>query len=132
MNQWEVFVMDMSELAEGKDLALSIRTLNPGHHKYTYKHVRCQVSSNLDGHGRCGDLPGNPFDQSVGLDLISRPLVTRGAGRPGRSMQRSEHGDRLRGREQRGQVGHRVGRGPGRGGRGRGAGAVAPAPTLAE
>jgi phenylphosphate carboxylase gamma subunit len=50
MNQWEVFVMDMSELAEGKDLALSIRTLNPGHHKYTYKHVRCQVSSNLDKH----------------------------------------------------------------------------------
>jgi phenylphosphate carboxylase gamma subunit len=46
MNQWEVFVMDMSELAEGRNLELSIRTLNPGHHKYTYKHVRCQVSAN--------------------------------------------------------------------------------------
>ena len=46
MNQWEVFVMDMTELAEGKDLALSIRTLNPGHHKYTYKHVKCRVSAN--------------------------------------------------------------------------------------
>jgi phenylphosphate carboxylase gamma subunit len=45
MNQWEVFVMDMSELAEGKDIEISIRTLNPGMHKYTYKHVRAQVSS---------------------------------------------------------------------------------------
>ena len=48
MNQWEVFVMDMSELAEGKDIEISIRTLNPGVHKYTYKHVRAQVSSTLD------------------------------------------------------------------------------------
>lgn len=48
MNQWEVFVMDMGELAEGKDIEISIRTLNPGKHKYTYKHVRAQVSSTLD------------------------------------------------------------------------------------
>lgn len=48
MNQWEVFVMDMAELAEGKDIEISIRTLNPGMHKYTYKHVRAQVSSALD------------------------------------------------------------------------------------
>jgi phenylphosphate carboxylase gamma subunit len=48
MNQWEVFVMDMAELAEGKDIEISIRTLNPGMHKYTYKHVRAQVSSTLD------------------------------------------------------------------------------------
>jgi phenylphosphate carboxylase gamma subunit len=44
MNQWEVFVMAMSELAENKDLELTIRTLNPGLHKYTYKRVRAQVS----------------------------------------------------------------------------------------
>jgi len=48
MNQWEVFVMDMNELAEGKDIEISIRTLNPGLQKYTYKHVRAQVSSTLD------------------------------------------------------------------------------------
>lgn len=48
MNQWEVFVMDMSELAEGKDIELSIRTLNPGLQKYTYKRVRAQVSASLD------------------------------------------------------------------------------------
>jgi len=48
MNQWEVFVMDMSELAEGKDIELSIRTLNPGLQKYTYKRVKAQVSSSLD------------------------------------------------------------------------------------
>jgi phenylphosphate carboxylase gamma subunit len=48
MNQWEVFVMDMSELAEGKDIELSIRTLNPGLQKYTYKRVKAQVSTSLD------------------------------------------------------------------------------------
>lgn len=48
MNQWEVFVMDVAELAEGKDLELTIRTLNPGLHKYTYKRVKAQVSSTLD------------------------------------------------------------------------------------
>jgi phenylphosphate carboxylase gamma subunit len=44
-NMWEVFVMDMSELAEGKEIELSIRTLNQGIQKYTYKRVRCQVSA---------------------------------------------------------------------------------------
>jgi len=48
MNQWEVFVTDLSELAEGKELKLSIRTLNPGHQKYTYQHVRAKVSNALD------------------------------------------------------------------------------------
>ena len=47
-NKWEVFVMDMSELAEGEDIELSIRTLNPGLHKYTYKRVKCQVSAKPD------------------------------------------------------------------------------------
>ena len=40
--------MDMAELAEGTDIELSIRTLNPGIHKYTYKRVKAQVSSTLD------------------------------------------------------------------------------------
>ncbi len=47
MNQWEVFVMDVAELAEGQDLELTIRTLNAGIHKYTYKRVKAQVSSDL-------------------------------------------------------------------------------------
>ena len=47
MNQWEVFVMDVAELAEGQDLELTIRTLNAGLHKYTYKRVKAQVSSDL-------------------------------------------------------------------------------------
>ena len=47
MNQWEVFVMDVAELAEGQDLELTIRRLNAGLHKYTYKRVRAQVSSDL-------------------------------------------------------------------------------------
>jgi phenylphosphate carboxylase gamma subunit len=40
--------MDLSELAEGRDLELTIRTLNPGIHKYTYKRVTCRVSAALD------------------------------------------------------------------------------------
>ncbi|HRP97851.1 MAG TPA: phenylphosphate carboxylase subunit gamma [Rhodocyclaceae bacterium] len=47
MNQWEVFVSDPSELVEGKVLELSIRTLNPGHQKYTYRRVKAEVSSDL-------------------------------------------------------------------------------------
>jgi phenylphosphate carboxylase gamma subunit len=47
MNQWEVFVMDVAELAEGQDLELTIRTLNAGLHKYTYKRVKAQVSADL-------------------------------------------------------------------------------------
>lgn len=48
MNQWEVFVMNVAELAEGPELELTIRTLNPGLHKYTYKRVKAQVSSAMD------------------------------------------------------------------------------------
>ena len=47
MNQWEVFVMDVAELAEGQDLELTIRTLNAGLHKNTYKRVKAQVSADL-------------------------------------------------------------------------------------
>ena len=50
MSHWEVFVTDVSELAEGRDLELTIRTLDPGVHKYTYKRVRAQVSAELDRH----------------------------------------------------------------------------------
>ncbi len=52
MNQWEVFVTDLSELPEGKELELSIRTLNPGRQKYTYQRVRATVSEDL---ARFGD-----------------------------------------------------------------------------
>ncbi|MCK0513186.1 phenylphosphate carboxylase subunit gamma [Aromatoleum buckelii] len=48
MNQWEVFVNDLGELSEGKDLELTVRTLNPGMHMYTYKRVKCKVSSELE------------------------------------------------------------------------------------
>jgi len=48
MNLWEVFVLDLGELPAGKDLELTIRTLNPGIHKYTYKRVKCEVSGELD------------------------------------------------------------------------------------
>lgn len=48
MSQWEVFVADLAELPEGKDLELTIRTLDPGIHKYTYKRAKVRVSSQLD------------------------------------------------------------------------------------
>jgi phenylphosphate carboxylase gamma subunit len=50
MNQWEVFVNDLSELAENKEIELSIRTLNPGMHMYTYKRVKAKVSTTLDAY----------------------------------------------------------------------------------
>lgn len=50
MNQWEVFVNDVKELSEDIDLELTIRTLNPGMHKFTYKRVKCQVSTDLKKH----------------------------------------------------------------------------------
>ncbi len=48
MSQWEVFVSDLSELAEGRDLELTIRTLDPGIHKYTYRRAKVRVSKNVD------------------------------------------------------------------------------------
>lgn len=48
MSQWEVFVSDLAELAEGRDLELTIRTLDPGIHKYTYKRAKVRVSKRTD------------------------------------------------------------------------------------
>lgn len=48
MNQWEVFVSDVAELAENRELELSVRTLNPGRHKYTYQRVKAKVSDDLE------------------------------------------------------------------------------------
>jgi phenylphosphate carboxylase gamma subunit len=48
MNTWEVFVDNLDELPEGDSLELTIRTLNPGLHKYTYKRVTAEVSPSLD------------------------------------------------------------------------------------
>jgi phenylphosphate carboxylase gamma subunit len=48
MNQWEVFVMELDELPEGEQLELTIRTLNDGLQKYTYKRVQARVSRNTE------------------------------------------------------------------------------------
>lgn len=48
MNKWETFVMELDELPEGKELELTIRTLNDGLDKYTYKRVKAEVSSDTD------------------------------------------------------------------------------------
>lgn len=45
MNLWEVFVMELDELPEGRDVELTIRTLNDGLQKYTYKRVKARVST---------------------------------------------------------------------------------------
>ena len=47
-HQWEVFVTDLGELAEGRDLELTIRTLDPGIHKYTYKRAKVRVSADTN------------------------------------------------------------------------------------
>ena len=46
MNKWEVFVGDLSELDSDEEMELTIRTLNEGKNKYTYKRVNCMVSDN--------------------------------------------------------------------------------------
>jgi len=43
-NKWEVFVTDLEELASEEEMELTIRTLNDGLQKYTYKRVNCKVS----------------------------------------------------------------------------------------
>lgn len=48
MNQWEVYVADVQELVENAPLELTIRTLNPGVRKFTYKRAKCQISANLE------------------------------------------------------------------------------------
>jgi len=48
MNRWEVFVNDLDELPEGEVLELTIRTLNEGLHKYTYKRVTAEVAGKLE------------------------------------------------------------------------------------
>lgn len=45
MNKWETFVMELDELPEGRELELTIRTLNTGLDKYTYKRVKAEVST---------------------------------------------------------------------------------------
>lgn len=48
MNQWEVYVADFAELVEDTPLELTIRTLNPGINKFTYKRAKCLISANLE------------------------------------------------------------------------------------
>ena len=50
MSQWEVFVADLAELPENSDLELTIHTLKPSIHKFTYKRARVQLSSDLKKH----------------------------------------------------------------------------------
>jgi phenylphosphate carboxylase gamma subunit len=50
MNQWEVYVNDVKELVEDTELELTLRTLNPGMHKFTYRRARCQLSSDVHRH----------------------------------------------------------------------------------
>ena len=52
MNKWETFVMELDELPEGEELELTVRTLNDGLDKYTYKRVKAEVSKDT---GKFGD-----------------------------------------------------------------------------
>ncbi|MCW9046029.1 MAG: phenylphosphate carboxylase subunit gamma, partial [Alphaproteobacteria bacterium] len=49
-NKWEVFVMDLDELVSEDEMELSIRTLNDGTDKYTYKRVNCRVSDDTSAY----------------------------------------------------------------------------------
>lgn len=47
MDRWEVFVSSLDLLPEEQELLLTLRTLNPGSYKYTYKYVRARISQDL-------------------------------------------------------------------------------------
>lgn len=48
MNLWEVFVDKLDDLRKEGPLTLSVRTLNPGPYKYSYKRVSANVSADLE------------------------------------------------------------------------------------
>lgn len=48
MYTYDIFVKSIDELTEGEELELQVRDLTPGIHKYSYKWVKAQVSSNAD------------------------------------------------------------------------------------
>jgi len=78
MNKWEVFVDDLSELDGDEAMELTVRTLNDGKSKYTYKRVSAQVSAEQDRYddylqvrfGR-GQLADQKFSISI-LNEIQR------------------------------------------------------------
>ncbi len=78
MNKWETFVMELDELPEGQQLELTIRTLNDGFDKYTYKRVKAEVSADTERYGDSlqvrfgrGQLAKERFSINV-LDEIQR------------------------------------------------------------
>lgn len=50
MFNYDIFVKSLDELQEGEELELQVRDLTPGTHKYCYKWVKAQVSSNADAY----------------------------------------------------------------------------------
>lgn len=48
MFNYDIFVNSLDELQEGQELELQVRDLTPGIHKYVYKWVKAQVSSNAE------------------------------------------------------------------------------------
>ncbi len=83
MSTWEVFVGSLDELAEGRDVTLSLRTLEPGPRKYTYRRVRARVSADPDRYGdrlqvRFGR--GQLHDRSFSVEILEElPLAGRRA-----------------------------------------------------
>jgi phenylphosphate carboxylase gamma subunit len=82
MSVWEVFVNDLAELREGEALELTIRNLDPGIYKYTYKRVRARVSASPEQYperlqvrfGR-GQLSDRVFSIQILEELPSVPEV---------------------------------------------------------
>ena len=45
---YDTFLTSLSDLPEGKEMALSVRDLRPGIYKYTYRYVKARVSASPD------------------------------------------------------------------------------------
>ncbi len=73
--------------------------------------VGCHHQLDLDRHGPGGGLAGQPLHEQVGHDLGLGAVVAGGLLGPGSRAQAGPRRDSLADREQRGHVGHRVGRG---------------------
>ena len=48
MFNYDIFVNNLEDLPEGQEMELEVRDLTPGIHKYEYRWVKAQVSSNAD------------------------------------------------------------------------------------
>jgi phenylphosphate carboxylase gamma subunit len=83
MDEWEVFVGSLDDLAGDRELILSVRTLAPGRRKYTYRRVRARVSADPGRYPhrlRVRFGRGQPHGQPFSIEILEElPLASNRA-----------------------------------------------------